>query len=65
MISDFRKNHREEFEQVFVEILLLCRASGLTDLGEVSLDGQRVQGDASLSRNRTRKQIPDDSKSVR
>ncbi|MWV40668.1 transposase [Natrialba sp. INN-245] len=56
-ISDFRKDHREGFEHLFTEILQLCLVSGLAELGEVALDGQRVQSDASISRNRTREQI--------
>jgi len=56
-ISDFRKDHREEFEHLFEEILCLCREAGLADLGEVALDGQRVQGDAALEANRTRDQL--------
>ena len=40
-ISDFRKDHREEFEHLFEEILRLCREAGLADLGEVALDGRR------------------------
>ena len=56
-ISLFRKNHREEFEHLFEEILLLCREAGLADLGEVALDGRRVQGDAALDVNRTREAL--------
>jgi len=56
-INLFRKNHREEFEHLFVEILLLCKQAGLTDLEEVALDGTRVQGDAALEANFTREEI--------
>ena len=56
-ISDFRKDHHGEFEHLFIEILELCREVDLVELGEVALDGQRVQGDASLDQNRTREKI--------
>jgi transposase len=59
-ISLFRKNHREEFEHLFVEILRLCREAGMAEMGEVALDGRRVQGDAALDQNRTREQITDE-----
>ncbi|WP_169316346.1 transposase, partial [Halococcus morrhuae] len=59
-ISLFRKNHREEFEHLFVEILRLCREAGMVEMGEVALDGRRVQGDAALDQNRTREQVTDE-----
>jgi len=40
-ISLFRKNYREEFENLFVEILRLCREAGMAEMGEVALDGSR------------------------
>lgn len=63
-ISLFRKNHREEFEHLFVEILRLCREAGMAEMGEVALDGRRVQGDAALDQNRTRKQITDEIQDI-
>jgi len=63
-ISDFRKDHREEFEHLFEEILRLCRETGLADLGEVALDGRRVQGDAALEANRTRDQIREEIQDI-
>jgi len=56
-ISDFRKKHRTAFEELFEEILALCREAGLAEMGRVAIDGRRVKGDASLQRNRTREQI--------
>lgn len=63
-ISDFRKDNREEFEHLFVEILRLCREAGLADLGEVALDGRRVQGDAALPANRTREQLQEEIQAI-
>jgi len=56
-ISLFRKNHREAFEHLFVEILRICREAGMAEMGTVALDGRRVQGDAALDQNRTREQL--------
>ncbi len=39
-LSDFRKEHREALEGLFVEILRLCREAGLTKMGRVALDGR-------------------------
>src|SRR5699024_8143321 len=63
-ISDFRKDHREEFEHLFEKILHLCREAGLADLGEVALDGRRVQGDAALDQNRTREQMTEELQDI-
>jgi len=56
-ISDFRKRHRDEFEELFKGTVDLCREAGLAKMGRVAIDGRRVKGDAALDRNRTRKQI--------
>lgn len=56
-ISDFRKDHREDFEDLFNRIVDLCREAGLAKMGRVAIDGRRVKGDAALDRNRTREQI--------
>ena len=63
-ISDFRKEHREEFEKLYEEVLLLCREAGLAELERVALDGRRVQGDASLERNRTREKIREEIEEI-
>jgi transposase len=41
-ISDFLKDHRDAFTQLFVDIVQLCHAAGMVDLGEVAIDGRRV-----------------------
>lgn len=56
-ISDFRRKHRKAFEELFEEVLALCREAGLAEMGRVALDGRRLQGNASIDRNRTREQI--------
>ena len=63
-ISTFRKNHREDFQHLFVEILQLCRQAGMAQMGEVALDGRRVQGDAALDQNRTRAQIEEEIQEI-
>jgi len=63
-ISDFRKDHRDAFTQLFVDIVQLCHAAGMVDLGEVAIDGRRVQGDSALSANRTREQIEEEIQAI-
>src|ERR1700746_3247368 len=43
-ISDFRKQHLEAFQDVFVHVVRLAREAGLVKLGNVSTDGTKIQG---------------------
>ena len=46
-ISDFRKDNLEALSGLFVQVLELCRQSGLVKLGHVALDGTKVKANAS------------------
>jgi transposase len=46
-ISDFRKIHLDAFAGVFVEILRLAAAAGMVALGNLAMDGTKIQGNAS------------------
>ena len=46
-ISDFRKLHLEAFKDVFVQVVRLAAAVGLVQLGNVAIDGTKIQGNAS------------------
>jgi transposase len=46
-ISDFRKQHLEAFKEVFVQVVRLAGEAGLVQLGNVSTDGTKIQGNAS------------------
>jgi transposase len=46
-ISDFRKIHLEAFVDVFVAVLRLAAAAGLVRLGNLAIDGTKIQGNAS------------------
>jgi transposase len=46
-ISDFRKQHLEPFKEVFVQVVRLAGEAGLVQLGNVSTDGTKIQGNAS------------------
>jgi len=51
-ISDFRKNHIDTLEDLFVQVLLLCVEAGLVKLGTVALDGMKVKANASLQNSK-------------
>lgn len=56
-LSDFRKEHMEALDGLFVSVLELCRQAGLVQMGQVALDGRRLPGNAALERNRTKAQL--------
>lgn len=64
-ICQFRVRHAEDFEALFVEILALCRESGLMKLGRVALDGRRVPASANRRKNRTKTTIKAELRDIR
>ena len=46
-ISDFRKRHLSALADLFLQVLLLCRAAGLVRLGHVAIDGTKLKANAS------------------
>jgi transposase len=46
-ISDFRKRHLRAISRLFVQVLEICKATGLVKLGFVALDGTKVKANAS------------------
>jgi transposase len=46
-VAEFRRRHLKALGDLFVQVLKLCRAAGLVKLGHVSLDGTKVQANAS------------------
>ena len=47
VINEFRLSHLESFVELFVQVLDLCGRAGLLDLEHVSLDGSKVEANAS------------------
>lgn len=52
-VCRFRAEHEEALERLFVQVLGLCRAAGLVQLGVVALDGTKVAANAALDANRS------------
>ena len=46
-LSDFRTLHLEAFKDVLVQVVRLAAEAGLVQLGNVSTDGTKIQGNAS------------------
>lgn len=51
-IARFRADHEEAFKQVFADVLRLCAAAGLANLGVVAIDGTKIEANAARSANR-------------
>ena len=50
-IAVFRRNNKAAFEAAFVQVLLLARESGLLRVGTVSIDGTKLDANASKIRS--------------
>jgi transposase len=46
-ISDFRAGHLDAFAELFLQVLRLAAEAGLVQLGNLSFDGSKFQGNAS------------------
>lgn len=51
-ISRFVQNFEKELEDIFTEVLKLCKAAGMLKVGRVTLDGTKIKSNASISANR-------------
>ena len=47
-INKFRQRHLKALEALFVQVLKLCQAAGLVQLGHVALDGTKIHANASV-----------------
>ena len=50
-IATFRRTNRTAFEAAFLQVLMLARESGLLRLGTVSIDGTKIDANASKIRS--------------
>lgn len=56
-LARFRARHQEAIAELFAQVLGLCVAEGMVAAGVVSIDGTKVEANASAWSNRTRRQI--------
>ena len=56
-IAEFRKRHETAISSLFGEVLGLCRAAGMINVGVIAVDGTKVHANASNMANRDYKQI--------
>lgn len=67
-ISDFRKEHRETFANLFRQFLELGKALGMVRMGHVAVDGSKLKANASkhkaMSAERLEKKISEHKEQV-
>jgi hypothetical protein len=55
-IAEFRR-HEAEIEELFDDVLGLCREAGLVSVGVITIDGTKIKADASMDQNRSYREI--------
>ena len=61
-VNAFRLAHREALAGLFVQVLRMCVRAGLRTMGHVSLDGSKVQANASKHKAMSYGRMKDDEK---
>jgi transposase len=56
-IAEFRCRHERAIADLFGEVLALCRAAGMVNVGVIAVDGTKVHANASNMANRDYRQI--------
>lgn len=63
--SEFRRIHLGSLEGVFEQVLHLASRSGLLRLGTVTIDGTKIQGNASLQATKSHRDLRKEDQSLR
>ncbi len=56
-IAEFRRRHETEIEELFDDVLGLCREAGLVSVGVIAIDGTRIKANASMDQNRSYREV--------
>ena len=59
-LARFRRRHQDAIAGVFTQVVALCVAEGLVQVGVVAIDGTKIEADVSASSSVTRRQIVDE-----
>ena len=64
-VSDFRKRHLPEFNDLFVQVVQTAHEVGLVKLGTVAVDGSKVKANASKHKAMSYKRMKEEEKRLR
>jgi transposase len=56
-ISDFRQNNLAEFQELFNQVVDICRRLGMISLGHIAIDGSKFKANAADSRTYDQKRV--------
>jgi transposase len=56
-IAEFRRRHEADIEELFDDVLGLCREAGLVSVGVITIDGTKVKANASMDQNRSYREL--------
>jgi hypothetical protein len=56
-IAEFRRRHETDIEELFDEVLGLCREAGLVSVGVITIDGTKIKANASMDQNRSYREL--------
>src|SRR5450759_1626095 len=56
-IAEFRRRHESEIEELFDDVLGLCREAGLVSVGVITIDGTKIKANASMDQNRSYREL--------
>jgi transposase len=56
-IAEFRRRHESDIEELFDDVLGLCREAGLVSVGVITIDGTKIKANASMDQNRSYREI--------
>ena len=59
-LARFRQRHEQAIAELFSQVLGLCQDAGLIDSAVISIDGTKMEANASAWSNRTRKQLAEE-----
>lgn len=59
-LARFRGRHADAIAELFAQVLGLCASAGLVDAGVISIDGTKMEANASAWSNRTRRQLAEE-----
>jgi transposase len=64
-IAAFRQRHLEQLAALFTQALEMCRRAGLAKLGNVAIDGTKLQANASRSRSFSYERLSEQEKRLK
>lgn len=64
-IATFRRRHLAALAGLFVQVLRLCQKAGLLKLGQVAIDGTKLQANASRYQNQSYEKLGEEERRLR